>query len=74
MMFKKKLKSLAVGEIDVLVGSTILDVGVDVPSVGAVIIAGGGKAEVEFRQRVGRGYEQKKGQCLLHNRFCRRFS
>ncbi len=59
---KKKLKSLAVGEIDVLVGSTILDVGVDVPSVGAVIIAGGGKAEVEFRQRVGRGLRAKKGK------------
>jgi superfamily II DNA or RNA helicase len=46
----------------VLIGSTILDVGVDVPSVGAVILAGGGKAEVEMRQRVGRGLRAKKNQ------------
>ena len=39
---------------------TILDVGVDVPSVGAVIIAGGGKAEVELQQRVGRGLHKKR--------------
>ncbi|MDV5598697.1 DEAD/DEAH box helicase [Klebsiella pneumoniae] len=57
-----KLNSLAAGKIDVLIGSTILDVGVDVPSVGAVILAGGGKAEVEMRQRVGRGLRAKKNQ------------
>ena len=57
---RQKLNSLASGEIDVLIGSTILDVGVDVPSVGAVILAGGGKAEVEMRQRVGRGLRAKK--------------
>ncbi|HHT4259142.1 TPA: DEAD/DEAH box helicase [Klebsiella variicola] len=56
------LKELASGRIDVLIGSTILDVGVDVPSVGSVIIAGGGKAEVELRQRVGRGLRKKKGR------------
>ncbi|MFW8953587.1 DEAD/DEAH box helicase, partial [Klebsiella sp. R2] len=57
-----KLAELASGKIDVLIGSTILDVGVDVPSVGAVIIAGGGKAEVELRQRAGRGLRKKKGK------------
>ncbi|HFP9309427.1 TPA: DEAD/DEAH box helicase [Raoultella ornithinolytica] len=57
----QKLKSLAAGKIDVLIGSTILDVGVDVPSVGAAILAGGGKAEVETRQRVGRALRAKKG-------------
>lgn len=59
---QNKLKRLGAGEIDVLIGSTILDVGVDVPSVGAVILAGGGKAEVEMRQRVGRGLRAKKGR------------
>jgi superfamily II DNA or RNA helicase len=53
-----KLKS---GAIDVLIGSTILDVGVDVPAVGLVILAGGGKAEVALRQRIGRGLREKKG-------------
>lgn len=47
-------------EIDVLVGTTILDVGVDVPSVGMIVLAGGGKAEVALRQRIGRGLRAKK--------------
>jgi superfamily II DNA or RNA helicase len=52
-----KLKS---GSIDALIGSTILDVGVDVPAVGMVVLAGGGKAEVALRQRIGRGLRAKK--------------
>ena len=43
-----------------LIGSTILDVGVDVPSVGMIVLAGGGKAEVATRQRIGRGLRRKK--------------
>jgi superfamily II DNA or RNA helicase len=54
------LQALKRGEIDVLIGSTILDVGVDVPAVGMVILAGGGKAEVALRQRIGRGLREKK--------------
>jgi superfamily II DNA or RNA helicase len=54
------LEDLGNGRLDVLIGSTILDVGVDVPTVGAVILAGGGKAEVAIRQRVGRGLRAKK--------------
>jgi superfamily II DNA or RNA helicase len=57
---KKALAKLAKAEIDVLIGSTILDVGVDVPAVGLVILAGGGKAEVALRQRIGRGLRAKK--------------
>lgn len=57
---KAALKRLATGETDVLIGSTILDVGVDVPAVGMVILAGGGKAEVALRQRIGRGLRAKK--------------
>jgi superfamily II DNA or RNA helicase len=57
------LKKLGKGDINALIGSTILDVGVDVPSVGMVILAGGGKAEVALRQRIGRGLRRKpKGQ------------
>lgn len=47
-------------KIDVLIGTTILDVGVDVPAVGMVILAGGGKAEVALRQRIGRGLREKR--------------
>lgn len=57
---KKALSDLANGYIDALIGSTILDVGVDVPAVGMVILAGGGKAEVALRQRIGRGLRAKK--------------
>jgi superfamily II DNA or RNA helicase len=57
---KAALARLRDREIDVLIGTTILDVGVDVPAVGVVILAGGGKAEVALRQRVGRGLRAKK--------------
>jgi superfamily II DNA or RNA helicase len=56
----KALADLKSGNIDCLIGSTILDVGVDVPAVGIVILAGGGKAEVAHRQRIGRGLRAKK--------------
>ena len=58
---ERALKALATGKIDVLIGSTIVDVGVDVPSIGLVQLAGGGKAEVAMRQRIGRGLRAKKG-------------
>lgn len=57
---KRQLRKLADGMLDVLIGSTILDVGVDVPAVGMIILAGGGKAEVALRQRIGRGLRKKK--------------
>ena len=53
------LNELGSGKIDGLIGSTILDVGVDVPSIGCLINAGGGKAEVQYRQRIGRGLRSK---------------
>lgn len=54
------LARLGAGKLQVLIGTTILDVGVDVPAVGMVILAGGGKAEVALRQRIGRGLRSKK--------------
>lgn len=59
---KAALGRLARGEIDTLIGSTILDVGVDVPAIGLVVLGGGGKAEVALRQRIGRGLREKKGK------------
>lgn len=56
----RALQALGDGTLDVLIGSTILDVGVDVPSVGMIVLAGGGKAEVATRQRIGRGLREKK--------------
>ena len=57
---RRALDKLKDGRIDVLIGTTILDVGVDVPAVGLVQLAGGGKAEVALRQRIGRGLRAKK--------------
>lgn len=57
---KLALHKLSTGKIDVLIGTTILDVGVDVPAVGLIVLAGGGKAEVALRQRIGRGLRAKK--------------
>jgi superfamily II DNA or RNA helicase len=54
------LKMLSRGEYDAVVASNILDVGVDVPAIGMIIIASGGKAEVQLRQRIGRGLRRKK--------------
>lgn len=53
------LRRLASGDYDYVIGSTILDVGVDVPSIGLLIILGGGKAEVQHRQRIGRALRRK---------------
>jgi superfamily II DNA or RNA helicase len=53
------LADLRDGRIDCLIGSTILDVGVDCPAVGLVVLAGAGKAEVALRQRIGRGLRRK---------------
>lgn len=57
---KDALRKLSNNKIKVLIGSNILDVGVDVPGIGLVIMAGGGKAEVTYRQRIGRGLREKR--------------
>jgi superfamily II DNA or RNA helicase len=57
---KAQLKRLATGDLDVLIGTTILDVGVDVPAICLVQLLGGMKAEVSLRQRIGRGLRSKK--------------
>lgn len=54
------LANLGAGKLDVVIGTNILDVGVDVPAVGMIILAGAGKAEVAMRQRIGRGLRAKK--------------
>lgn len=57
---QESLNNLVSRKTEVLIGSTILDVGVDVPAIGLVVMAGGGKAEVSYRQRIGRGLREKK--------------
>lgn len=57
---KNALNMLKEKRVDIVIGTTILDVGVDAPAVGFIILAGGGKAEVALRQRIGRGLREKK--------------
>jgi superfamily II DNA or RNA helicase len=57
---ERALAKLERGDIQVLIGSTILDVGVDVPSIGMLILAAGEQDEVRLRQRIGRALRRKK--------------
>lgn len=57
---KRMLARLAAGKIDVVIGTTVLDVGVDCPAIGLLQLLGGGKAEVALRQRIGRVLRRKK--------------
>lgn len=42
------------GFIDILIGSSALDEGVDLSIIGSIILAGGGKAKLKLIQRIGR--------------------
>ena len=42
------------GEIKCLIASSVFDIGVDIPSLDALILAGGGKSTVRTLQRIGR--------------------
>lgn len=57
---REQLRRLAAGELHGIIGTNILDVGVDVPAIGLVQLGGGMKAEVQLRQRIGRGLRAKK--------------
>lgn len=57
---RAQLHKLVTGDLDGVIGTNILDVGVDVPAIGLVQLAGGMKAEVALRQRIGRGARSKK--------------
>jgi superfamily II DNA or RNA helicase len=54
------------GELDCLVG-TVLREGLDLPSVGAVVLAGGKKSQIQVLQQVGRGLRPSQGKedCIV---------
>lgn len=56
---KQKLES---GEINAIVASTIFDIGVDLPSLSGLVIAGGGKSSVRALQRIGRVIRRHPGK------------
>jgi len=50
------------GEINVILASTIFDLGVDLPKLNALILCGSGKSSIRALQRVGRGLRQYPGK------------
>lgn len=52
--------SFSSGKYNVVIGSQVLDEGFDLPTIGAVIMLGGGKSKTQYIQRVGRGLRKKK--------------
>jgi superfamily II DNA or RNA helicase len=52
------------GEIDCIIASTIFDIGVDLPSLSALVIGGGGKSSVRALQRVGRVIRKYTGKTV----------
>jgi superfamily II DNA or RNA helicase len=48
------------GLYDVIIATQVMDEGVDLPSVGALIMGGSGKSIRQIRQRLGRGVRSKK--------------
>lgn len=48
------------GAYDIVLGSQVIDEGFDIPSIGAVVLGGGGKSRIKLLQRVGRGLRRKK--------------
>lgn len=59
------LKALGDGTIKCLISTTIFDEGVNVPEIGALILAGGGKARHRVIQRIGRGLRVVPGKEYL---------
>jgi superfamily II DNA or RNA helicase len=55
------IKDFNDGKIDALIGTSTLDEGVDIPSLSAVILAGGGKGRLKVVQRLGRALRPKAG-------------
>ena len=59
------MAALRDGTIKCLISSTIWDEGVNVPEIGALILAGGGKAHHKVIQRIGRGLRVVRGKDYL---------
>lgn len=58
---EQKLREFKSGILPVIIATNILDEGIDVPRVQALVLAGGGKSSVKLLQRVGRALRRKQG-------------
>lgn len=50
------------GKLQVIVATTIADMGMDVPNLGAIVLAGGGKSSTRHLQRIGRVVRPSPGK------------
>jgi superfamily II DNA or RNA helicase len=62
---EKVFEQHRLGAVQILIATTILDEGVDIPSIDVLILAAGGKAKIRLLQRVGRGLRNAKGKTRL---------
>lgn len=62
---KRIIGLLKSGKINGAIVSTIWDEGLDIPNIGTVILAGGGKSEIKNLQRLGRGLRISDGKANL---------
>lgn len=49
-------------EIDVILGSTVYDLGIDIKQISALVLAGGGKSSIRTLQRIGRCIRGNEGK------------
>lgn len=70
---KQALESFSNGTLPVLIASTILDEGVDVPTIDALILAGSRKSRIRTMQRLGRGLRGKKLIVVEFANFCNKY-
>lgn len=62
-----KIAQMRSGRLQVIIGTSVFDEGVDVPVIGAVVLASAGKSQRELLQRIGRGIRRKaKGDNVVH--------
>lgn len=66
------LKEFANRELPVLISSRILDEGVDVPTIDALILAGSRKSTIKTLQRLGRGLRGERLIALEFANFCQK--
>lgn len=64
------LESFAERTLPVLIASTILDEGVDVPTIDAIVLAGSRKSRIRTMQRLGRGLRGEKLLVVEFANFC----
>ena len=62
---QKALRDFEKGDLQVLIATSILDEGIDLPCIDAIVLAGGGKSSIKTLQRIGRGLRKGKSGKLI---------